>query len=124
MTRKFNKCKFAKGAPIFTTAVMEFLAAEILELAGNEAKQNDENKITPAHIRRAFMKDPELSFLERSVKPIFKVYYCDEEEISCIEIDIENKSCEKIKIAKMDYRRNHQYITIDDKLVIIGGIDR
>ena len=80
--------KMASGAPIYTAAVMEFLAAEILELAGNEAKHNGESKITPVHIRRAFVKDHELSFLQRSVKPSFKFYTCNEEEITCLVINI------------------------------------
>tara|TARA_B110000285_G_scaffold8705_1_gene8877 strand:+ start:102 stop:383 length:282 start_codon:yes stop_codon:yes gene_type:complete len=93
MKARDNSIKFAKGAPIYTTAVIEFLAAELLELAGNEAKQNGESKITPAHIRHALSQDQELSFLERSIKPIFKVYTCDEEQITCISIDAFNKSC-------------------------------
>ena len=96
MREKVNPSeKLAKGAPIYTAAVMEFLAAEILELAGNEAKQNGENKITPAHIRRAFVQDHELSFLQRSVKPSYHFYTCNEEEISCLEIDIDKKTCSK-----------------------------
>ena len=58
-----------------------------------DAKQNGESKITPAHIRHALSQDQELSFLERSIKPIFKVYTCDEEQITCISIDAFNKSC-------------------------------
>ena len=38
------------GAPVFLAAVMEYLAQEALELAGNAARTDKETKIKPKHI--------------------------------------------------------------------------
>ena len=42
---------------------LEYLAAEVLELADNSAKDNSKNRIVPRHILLAIRKDDELKKL-------------------------------------------------------------
>jgi len=47
--------------------VLEYLAAEIMELAGNAAKDNKKTRIIPRHILLAIRNDEELNKLMMNV---------------------------------------------------------
>lgn len=63
----FYKYRIAAGAPVYMAAVMEYLCAEVLELAGNACRDHHKKRVIPRHILLAVGHDEELHKLLKDV---------------------------------------------------------
>jgi histone H2A len=61
MKMKYPGIRIGAGAPVYLAAVIEYLAAEILELAGNASRDFKKKTISNRHIMLGIANDEELN---------------------------------------------------------------
>lgn len=72
--RKNTTFRIGETAAIYLTAVLEYIAAELLELSGNLCKDEHKSVIKPLHIKKIVEDDEELASLVRDLKVVLPGY--------------------------------------------------
>ncbi|KAG7093666.1 hypothetical protein E1B28_007325 [Marasmius oreades] len=62
-----EKPRVSFGSAVYTASVLEYLVAEMVELAGNACRDVSKVRITPCHLQLAVRNDDELNHLLKDV---------------------------------------------------------
>lgn len=61
MMKEESKMRVSQTAAVYLAAVLEYMNAEVVELAGNAARDNKRQRVTPRDISLAVKNDEELN---------------------------------------------------------------
>lgn len=59
--------RVSRSSAVFMAATLQYLVAEVLELAGEEAKNHRKNRITPLMLKDCLQNDSDISKLFKNV---------------------------------------------------------
>lgn len=67
MIKSIHNGQVSGGSPIYLAAILEYISAELLELSGNKALDNNRRKITAQDLMDSIKNDEELYKLTKIV---------------------------------------------------------
>lgn len=102
MRKEFGYIKFTDQSAVFMAAMLEYMTAEILELAGNVAEQAKKKRIVPRHLMLAVRADEEIEKVIGKHNVVLPGVGCEVKVNHCLV----QKSASSMSVAYWDKHAN------------------